>query len=241
MLYENENRCSSFGFFHSGFSSKRFLKHAWNKFSHLYKKIFCSLSQPMWDLTIHSPLVLSVLASTHSFLQLIWDNPIHPLWAQYPYWHTTSCPPPFGARLPCWHHPMTNTDTICNSSSPPLIDIVPFKLFLSVSLQGFYYVLTILRSPPWYLTDNKWKSILKEGNNIQKITRRGNQMSSHCWPISSSNYSNKQSNLSPRLCVNKKGSKNNTTKKWHCGVSVWFFVLINLLFGSFPQIWKTKG
>ena len=39
--------------------------------------MFHSSPQPMWDLTIHSPLGLNVLADTHLFLRSMWDSPIH--------------------------------------------------------------------------------------------------------------------------------------------------------------------
>ena len=69
----------------------------------------------------------------HSFLSPINVGPLTnpPLWSQRPYWHTTSCLPLRGTTSSLAHCPVSNSDTICNSSSPPLTDIVFFRLSLS--------------------------------------------------------------------------------------------------------------
>ena len=123
--------------------------------------VVCSPSQPTWDITIHPPSGPSVLAGTLSFLQSMWDRPqIHPplgpasLLALFPssnqcgtapkstpLWGPTSLlahrlmSTPFGEergtarRLT--HRPVSGSDTICNDSDPPLVDIVLFGLSLS--------------------------------------------------------------------------------------------------------------
>ena len=68
--------------------------------------MFRSSPQLMWDLTLHTPSRLNILASTRSLFKSMWDLPIHPpppFEAQRPCWHTALCPPPFKAQPPRWH------------------------------------------------------------------------------------------------------------------------------------------
>ena len=53
----------------------------------------------------------------HSPLQLMWDLAIHPLGGS--------------ASLPAYH-PMSDSNTICNSPSPPLANIILFGFPLKV-------------------------------------------------------------------------------------------------------------
>ena len=102
--------------------------------------MFRSPPQPMWDLTIHP----SILARTHSLSQSMWDPLIHPFEAQHSCWHIASCPPPFGVQPlspSLAHHPVFNSNTICNSSSPPRTDIVLFGFSLLNSLKVLKRVL----------------------------------------------------------------------------------------------------
>ena len=83
---------------------------------------------------------------------------IHPLWAQRPRWYSllspidvgSHNPPPFGALAhylvstplrgsvsSLAHRPVSGSDTICNSPSPPLVNIVFFGLSLSGFLSKF--------------------------------------------------------------------------------------------------------
>ena len=79
---------------------------------------------------IHLSLGPSVHASIRSLLQSTWDPPIHPLLG----------PSVLADTPPRVHHPsglslLTSTspsDVICNSPSPPLVDIVLFRLSLKV-------------------------------------------------------------------------------------------------------------
>ena len=74
----------------------------------------------------------SVLASTRSFLQSMWDpHQIHPLRSQRPYWHTASCLPLRGTTSSLAHCPVFGSDTICNGLGPLLADIVLFGLSFS--------------------------------------------------------------------------------------------------------------
>ena len=86
----------------------------------------------MWDLTIHPPSESSILVGTHSLLQLMRDPTIHPpsepasLLAHHlvstPLWDSASS---------LAHRPVFGFDTIYNSPSPPLVNIIFFGLFRS--------------------------------------------------------------------------------------------------------------
>ena len=121
-----------FRLFPSGFPS-RFLKPSTReRFPHPYKECFvllpnrCAISQST------PPSMPSVLASTRSLLQSMWDPPIQP----------PSEPSILGGTPPrvhplqvsassLAHRPVSDSDTICNSPSPPLADIILFGLSLS--------------------------------------------------------------------------------------------------------------
>ena len=72
-------------------------------------------------------------------LQPIWNLPIHPLLGQRPRWDSfpslinvgSHNPPLRGPTCSLTHHPVSGSDTICNSPSPPLAYIVLFGFFLS--------------------------------------------------------------------------------------------------------------
>ena len=83
----------------------------------------------MWDLTIHrvSSLALVSFSNRCGTLQST------PVGDQCPYWHTTSCPTPSLV-----HRPVSNSDTICNSPSPLLGDIVLIEFSLSTSPRRFF-------------------------------------------------------------------------------------------------------
>ena len=86
-----------------------------------------------------------------SLLQSMWDPPIHPpsgpsvLAGTPPHVH-----PPSGLSLLVTHSPMSGSDTICNGPSPPLADIVLFRLSLSGFPQGFQNASTRERFPHPY-------------------------------------------------------------------------------------------
>ena len=85
--------------------------------------MFCFPLRPIWDLKIHSPSVSSVLADTRSPLQPMWDLTIHPL-------------PGLVSSLT--HRLVSGFYSICNSSSPSLVDIVRFvSLYSTVRLMVF--------------------------------------------------------------------------------------------------------
>ena len=97
-----------------------------------------SLFQSMWDLPIHSPLEPSVLASTRSFLQSMWDHSIHPLSRSSVLAGTSPHVHPLrGSTSLLAHRPVPDSDTICNSPSLPLEDIVLLDFFFQASSQGF--------------------------------------------------------------------------------------------------------
>ena len=78
----------------------------------------CSSLLPTWDFTIYPLSVLSILAS----------SPAH---------HPVSGPLS-GLTSSLAHHPMSSSDTFYNKSSPPLVHIIFFGLFLMYSL-GFFF------------------------------------------------------------------------------------------------------
>ena len=96
--------------------------------------------QPMWDLTIHLPSVPSVFAGTRSLLQSMWDPPIYHLQGPASLMaHCLVSTPLQGSASSLAHRTVSGSDTICNSPSPPLADIVLFGLSLKVfktRLQG---------------------------------------------------------------------------------------------------------
>ena len=86
----------------------------------------------MWDLTIHPHLRLSVLAGTRILLQSTWDPPIHsPLWPSIFADTLPGVHPLWGSTSSLVHRPVSGLDTIRNSPSSPLVDIVLFGLSLS--------------------------------------------------------------------------------------------------------------
>ena len=104
--------------------------------------------QSMWDLTIlPHPHFKAQRPCWHSFpspINVGSHNPPPPLrgptslLALIPLSNrcgiSQSTPPPFGAQRPRWHTVWCfDSDTICSSPSPPLADIILFKL----SLPGF--------------------------------------------------------------------------------------------------------
>ena len=87
---------------------------------------------------VHPPSALNLLAGTspskgtHSLLQSMWDCPIHPCLGPNILDNTLShVHPPSALNSLLAHHPVSSSDTICNSPNPPLVDIVFFGLFLS--------------------------------------------------------------------------------------------------------------
>ena len=101
---------------------------------HTLIKVFRSPPQPMWDLTIHPSSRPSVLVGTHSLLQSMWDLPFHPLRDPASLLaHRLLSTPLWGLASLRAHHPISSSDTIYNSPSPPLAYIVLFGL----SLLGF--------------------------------------------------------------------------------------------------------
>ena len=92
-------------------------------------------STNMWDITIHL-LFGAQRPRWHSFLSPtdVGPSPNHPLWGSTSLLahHLVSTPLRETTRRLA-HRPMSSSDTICNDPSPPLTDIVLFKL----SLTGF--------------------------------------------------------------------------------------------------------
>ena len=84
--------------------------------------------QPTWDLTIHSLSGCSVLAGTHTPLQLMGPPNPPPLRPSV----LADTPPGVhylrGSAFSLAHRPMFGFDIICNSPSPLLADIVLFGL-----------------------------------------------------------------------------------------------------------------
>ena len=75
---------------------------------------------------------LNVFVDTRSSLQSMWDLTIHPpLGSNSSRWQTAWCLSPSGSTSLLVHSPVSGFDTICNSSSPLLADIVLFGFFLS--------------------------------------------------------------------------------------------------------------
>ena len=86
-------------------------------------------SQPMWDITIHLPSGPNVLAGTRSFLQSMWDpHQIHPLRGPASLLAHRLASTPFRNSLLTGTSPVSDSNTICNGSDPPLADIVHFGL-----------------------------------------------------------------------------------------------------------------
>ena len=97
----------------------------------------------MWDLTFHPPSRPSVLVGTRSLLQSMWDPPIHLLRGPSSLLAHRLMSTPFqGSASSLTHRPVFNSDTICNSPSLPLADIVlglPLKVFKMPLLgRGFH-------------------------------------------------------------------------------------------------------
>ena len=92
-------------------------------------------SPTKWDITIHPPSGPSVLGGTLSFLPSMSDSPpIHPLWGPaslLAHRIVSTPPPPWKTTRRLAHRPVSDSDTICNGSDPPLADIVLFGLSLS--------------------------------------------------------------------------------------------------------------
>ena len=84
--------------------------------------------QPMWNLTIH-PLWGSVSSLALVPFSNRCGTP-QSTGAYRPCWHTASCSPPPGLSLLVARCPMSDSDTICNNSIPPVEDIVLFELSL---------------------------------------------------------------------------------------------------------------
>ena len=107
---------------------------------------FFSFSSPT-HVGSHNPPRLgpSVLAGTHSFLQLMWDSPLAnppPFGVQRPYWHTASVYPLWETVSSLAHRPEPGSDTICNGPNSSLADIILFGLFLSgFPLTFFFFIL----------------------------------------------------------------------------------------------------
>ena len=81
--------------------------------------------QPMWDLTIHPPSGPTVLPGTRSLLQPMWDPSIHPPSGPSVFAGTPSrVHPSWGSVSLLAHSLVFATNTICNSLSSPLADIV---------------------------------------------------------------------------------------------------------------------
>ena len=94
--------------------------------------------QPMWDLTIHSPLEPSFLAGTRSLFQSMWDHSIHPLSRSSVLAGTSPHVHPLrGSTSLLAHRPVPDSDTICNSPSLPLEDIVLLDFSFQASPHGF--------------------------------------------------------------------------------------------------------
>ena len=111
----------------------------------------------MWNLTIYIPLGPSVLASTRSLLQSMWNPPIHPPA------HRLVSTPLRGSASSLAHRLVFGSDTICNGPSQPLADMVlfglsrlPLKVFKMCLLgRGFHTLIKGSRSslePTWELT-----------------------------------------------------------------------------------------
>ena len=95
--------------------------------------MFRSPTQPMWDLTIYPPSGPNVLASTRSPSPIDVGHPNPPPSGPSVLAGTPSHIHPFwGSASSLAHHPVSSFDTICNSSSPPLANIVLFGLSLKV-------------------------------------------------------------------------------------------------------------
>ena len=87
----------------------------------------------MWDLTIYTPSGPYVLADIHSLFQSMWDPPIHPLRSPASLLaHCLVSTLLLSSASLLVHRPMSGSDTICNSPSPPLADIDHFGLSLKV-------------------------------------------------------------------------------------------------------------
>ena len=109
----------------------------------------CSPPQPMWDITIHPPSGLSVLARTRSFLdvRLLPNLPPYGRPASLQAHCLVSTPLRRITRR-LTHRSVSGYDTICNDPGPPLSDIVLFRVFLSgLSSLGFSFQAS-LKGPP---------------------------------------------------------------------------------------------
>ena len=126
-----------YGFFLSDFSSRFSKCIRWEMFPHPYKECFvllfnrCGISQ---STPLQGPT--STLAVVPFSNRCGTPNPppsgLVPLLA-----HRLVSTPLRGSASSLVHHPMFGSDTICNSQSPPLTDIVLFGLFLLGFPQGF--------------------------------------------------------------------------------------------------------
>ena len=92
----------------------------------------------MWDLTIHPPSRPSVLVGTRSLLQSMCNLPIYSPSGPSVLVGTPPRVHPFwGLASLLAHRPVFAFDTICNSPSPLLADIVLFGLFFKLPLKVF--------------------------------------------------------------------------------------------------------
>ena len=92
-----------------------------------------SFSSPI-NVGSHNPTPAgpNVLANTRSLFQLMWDSPVHPPSGFNVLTGTPSRVHLFrGLASSLTHCPVSGSDTICMSLSPPLADIVLFGLFFS--------------------------------------------------------------------------------------------------------------
>ena len=106
--------------------------------SPLQLTMVCSPLQLMCDITIHpfraqsqsTPLGPNVLASTHLFLQSMWDRPPNPspLGPASLLTHRFVSIPLRGTARRLAHRPVSGSNTNCNAPDPPLADIVLFGL-----------------------------------------------------------------------------------------------------------------
>ena len=115
--------------FPSGFFKTRVLGRG---FHTLIKGV--TFSSPT-DVGYHNlpPLGPSVPTGTRSFLQSMWDPyQIHPpSGPAFLLAHRLVSTPLRGTTSSLAHHPVSGSDSICNGPSPPLVDIVLFRLSLS--------------------------------------------------------------------------------------------------------------
>ena len=103
---------------------KVFKTHLLGRGFHTLTKNVSFSSQPMWDLTIHSPSEPSVLTDTHSLLQSMWDPPIHPLQGLASCWQPPRVHPLWGSASSMAHRLVSNSNTICNTILRCFVDIL---------------------------------------------------------------------------------------------------------------------